>query len=458
MAGSSNPPPEQWSSRIGFVLAAIGAAVGLGSIWKFPYEVGAHGGGTFLIFYVLGLVLLVLPLMLAEMAIGRAGKGDAAASIQRIARSAGAAPAWIWIGRIGVLSGFLILSYYSVVGGWTIAYVAMTALDGLPPPEPAAAEAQFDALLASPLALSAYHAAFMAVTALIVARGVGSGIEAAVRILMPILVAILVGLAIYALMVGDVARTLEFLLRFDPGYATPGVVLEAFGLGFFSIGVGLGLMITYAAYTDRSVNLASATVVAIAADTAISIVSGLAVFPIVFAQGLDPAEGAGLVFVTLPVAFAAMPFGLLVAIAFFVLLFVAALASAISLLELVVAWLTRKSGWTRPGSALAAASACYVLGLGSAFSFNVWADWRPLGTFGFYETATFFDILDDLTSNVMLPLGGLAIAVFVGWVIPRNAVIDALEGGERVRMLLRVVLRWVAPLLMIAAATAPVFL
>lgn len=444
--------PEKWSGRIGFILATIGSAVGIGSIWKFPYEVGANGGSAFVLFYVLGLVLVVVPLMLAEFAIGRRGRADPSGSIAAVAQAAGASRRWAVAGVMGVLTGYLILSFYSVIGGWTIGYAVETALYGLPGTDAQAVNARYEAFLASPWRMLGWHALFMASATVVVARGVEKGIETAAKVLMPLLVALMLALAGYSIVEGDLPATLRFLLELDPRHLTARTALEALGLGFFSIGVGLGMMITYAAYSGAEIGLRQVAVVSVIADTLISLLAGLAVFPIVFAHGLDPASGPGLVFVTLPLAFAKMPFGTLAAVAFFVLLFVAALASAISLLELVVALLIRRMKWRRPAAAVIAASTCFVAGIATVLSFNVWAGWHPLAGLGLAPTATFFDLLDQLTSNLMLPLGGLAIAVFAGWAAPHRMLAEELRLGPAGASALRVALRYVAPA-GIAAAT-----
>jgi NSS family neurotransmitter:Na+ symporter len=449
---------ESWSGRAGFVAAAVGSAVGLGSIWKFPYEVGANGGGAFVLFYVAGLVLIVVPLLFAEFAIGRRGRGDAAASIAAVAAAHGASPRWAWLGIGGILTGLAILSFYSVIGGWALAYAVETALAGLPGTDPAAVQARFDALLASPWRMTAYHAAFLAITAVIVARGIGGGIEAACKVLMPALVVLLAGLAAYAITGGGFAATARFMFRVDPGAITAGAALEALGLGFFSIGVGLGLMITYAAYADASIDLRRAAITTVAADTAISLLAGFAVFPLVFAHGLDPASGAGLVFVTLPLAFARMPFGALAAVLFFVLLVFAALASAISMLELAASALTRRRGWPRPQAALVPATACFVAGLATVLSFNVLADWHPLGFVPGLEGATAFEALDHVTSNALLPLGGLGLALFAGRVLPAALLGDELGLAPRRAARLRGLLAWVVPAGILTAAAVPLFL
>jgi NSS family neurotransmitter:Na+ symporter len=446
---------ESWSGRVGFILATTGSAVGIGSIWKFPYEVGANGGGVFLLFYLAGLVLVVVPLILAEFALGRLGRADAAASLAAVARSAGASPRWAWAGGLGVLTGFLILSFYSVIGGWTIGYAAETAARGLPGADPQAVRERFEAFLASPWRLAGWHALFMGAAALIVARGVARGIEAASMVLMPLLLALMLLLAGYAIVTGDLPAALAFMFRIDTTRLNAATALDALGLGFFSIGVGLGLMITYAAYAGAQIGLRQVAFASVIADTLISFLAGFAVFPIVFAHGLDPASGPGLVFVTLPLAFARMPLGTAAAVAFFVLLFVAALASAISLLELVLAWLVRRTGWQRARAVSLAAGACWLAGLATVLSFNAWSQWRPLGGVAGFEQASFFDVLDWATSNLMLPVGGLAIVLFAGWAAPQQPFAQALALGPRGAAVLRITLRWIAPLGIAAATVAP---
>ena len=436
---------EAWSGRLGFILAAIASAVGLGSIWKFPYEVGSNGGAAFVLFYVLGLALAVVPLLLAEFALGRRGGADAPTSLERLAAAHGARRGWMAAGVLGVLCGALILSFYSVIGGWTLAYALETARSGLPGAEAAPVQARYDALLASPARMALYHALFLALAAAVVARGVSRGIEAASRVLMPLLFVLMAGLAVYSSVQGDLAGTLRFLFRLDLAQFSARAALEALGLGFFSIGVGFGLMITYAAYAGRDIDLTQAALWAVGVDTAISLLAGLAVFPLVFAHGLDPASGPGLVFVTLPIAFARMPLGGVAAMAFFVLLFVAALGSAISMLELAVAPATRRFGWRRGRAAAGLALACYLGGIATILSFNRWSHWQP----------TPFDAIDHLTSNVMLPVGGFAIAVFAGWVLPPTTLAQELGLGPGPARLLRRLLRWVTPALIAVVALAP---
>jgi NSS family neurotransmitter:Na+ symporter len=450
-----NESRDSWSGRTGFILATVGSAVGIGSIWKFPYEVGSNGGTAFVLFYILGLVLIVVPLMFAEFAIGRRGRGDAATSIATVAAAYGGRQAWALAGLAGIVTSFLILSFYSVIGGWTIGYAVETAIQGLAGTEPLRVQARYDAFLASPLRLAAYHATFMGLAAIVVARGVSGGIEAAAKLLMPVLAALMIALATYSIIEGDVTSTLRFLFKLDPRHVTARAALDALGLGFFSIGVGLGLMITFAAYAHADINLTEVAVVSVIADTAVSFLAGFAVFPIVFIHGLDPAAGPGLVFVTLPLAFADMPFGRVAAVAFFVLMFVAALASAISMLELSVALLLRRVRWPRPRSSMAVAGACFVTGLTTVLSFNLWAEWHPLGVFSSFAQATVFDLLDYLTSNILLPVGGFAIALFAGWVVPVRTLIAELGLSSVGAALLCAILRYVVPLGIAAVGLAP---
>jgi neurotransmitter:Na+ symporter, NSS family len=446
---------DSWTGRAGFLLATIGSAVGIGSIWKFPYELGANGGSAFLLFYLLGLVAVVVPLMFAEFAIGRAGRGDAVASVAALARRVGADPHWGVVGGFGVLTGFLILTFYSVVGGWTIGYALDTALHGLPAPVAAAVQARYSTFLADPWAMSAYQAMFIAATGWVVGRGVVRGIETASKVLMPLLAALMVVLLAYSMVTGDVGATVRFLLTLDADRFTARTAIEALGLGFFSIGVGLGLMITFAAYAGAEISLSEVAVVSVLADTTISLMAGFAVFPIVFAHGLDPSSGPGLVFVTLPLAFARMPLGTVAATAFFLLLAVAALASAISMLELVVALLSRWRGWSRARATAIAASACFACGIPTVLSFNVAADWHPLAVIPALANATFYDLIDELTSTVMLPLGAFALALFAGWVLPAHELGDELRMSPRALALYRLLLRWLVPAGIAAATLYP---
>jgi neurotransmitter:Na+ symporter, NSS family len=274
---------------------------------------------------------------------------------------------------------------------------------------------------------------------------------------MPLLGALMVLLAGYAVLQGDAQATIRFLFFLDWEQVTARAALEALGLGFFSIGVGMGLMIAYAAYSDRKINLTQVALASVLADTAISLLAGFAVFPMVFAHGLDAAAGPGLMFVTLPLAFADVPFGRVTAVAFFLLLFVAALASAIATFELTISPLLRRWHWSRARATTVAGVACLIAGVPTILSFNIWSTWFPLSFWSAFANASFYDVLDYLTSNVLLPLGGLAMAIFAGWVLPGNALSRELEFGPIKSRFLRVALRFVVPAAIIAISLAPYF-
>lgn len=438
---------QSWSGRLAFFLATVGSAVGLGSIWKFPYMVGENGGAAFLLLYVVGLALAVLPLMVAEFVIGRAGQGSAVGSIVAVAHKTGASRLWGLIGAWGVAAGVLILSFYSVFGGWTVGFAVDALQGGAVAADGAAAAAQFGVFLAEPGRLIWLHAAFMGLTALIVIGGVSGGLERALTFLMPVMFLILIGLVIFAAFSGGFGAAAAFLFTPDFSKITWGVALEAIGLGFFSIGVGIGVMITYAAYAGREVGLGTMAVWTIAADTLASLLAGLAIFPIVFAHGLDPAGGPGLMFVTLPVGFGQIDGGHWVAFAFFALLLVSALASAISIMELVVAWASERFRAPRWVATLTVAGLCFALGLATVWSFNDWASVRPFAALGVLTDRTWFDAIDWITSNLMLPVGGIALALFLGWTAAAKVLDDQIGGAGTGLAVLRWLLRLVVPVL-----------
>ncbi|MBM3526186.1 MAG: sodium-dependent transporter, partial [Alphaproteobacteria bacterium] len=394
-------------------------------------------------------------LMLAELALGRRGRGDAPSSIANVARASGASRRWAWVGIIGAATAFLILSFYAVIGGWAVTYAVKTLVDGLPAGAPAV-EARFAAFLDSPGQMMLFHAAFLGAVAVVVQRGVSRGIEATMKVLMPVLAVLLVALAAYSMSTGDAGAAIRFLFEPDFGALDGKAILDALGLGFFSIGVGIGILLTYEAYSPEGVDLKHAAVAVVVGDTAISVLAGLAIFPIVFANNIDPSSGADLAFVSIPLAFDAMPGGRWAAIAFFLLLAIAALGSAVSMLEAVVAVLSTRRRWSRTAGTIAAAGACFVAGLATVFSFNHLSEVHPLGFVDRYAEATIFDLLDDMTSQLLLPVGGLALAVLVGWVLPDRFLGDELGLAGWPRRGLRLVLKVVAPVLIVAAAGASI--
>ena len=415
---------SHWSSRIGFIFAAVGSAVGLGNFWRFPYEAGENGGGAFVIVYLGCILLIAMPLMLAELSVGRRGGLNAVDAVKKVAKEEGRSAAWSVFGWSGMIAAFMILTFYSVIGGWVIAYAISAAQGSFAAATPEAVAQQFDALLADAGQLTIYHAIFMGLTGFIVSRGLQRGIEPAVRILMPALAAMMFGLVIFAAIEGDFAAAVTFLFSADFSKITPEVVLAAVGQAFFSVGVGAAIMLTYGSYLDKQANLPQSAVVISLADTGIAILAGLLIFPIVFQFGLEPGQGPGLVFVTLPIAFGQMPFGGVVSFVFFMLLLVAAITSSISLLEIFVAWVEENLDISRLTAAIFGSSVAWVIGLGSVFSFNLWADWYPLGFIPLLEGKNWFDTFDYISSNILLPLGGMLIAIFAGWAMSKSTVLE----------------------------------
>lgn len=436
-----------WSSRFAFLMAAIGSAVGLGNFWRFPYLAGENGGGAFVLVYLISVVVIILPLLVAEILIGRRGGKSAVGSTLAVARSEKATPLWAVIGWMGMIAGFLILTFYSVIGGWVLDYIAMSAQGAFTGATPEEVQGAFEQLLDDPVRLITWHVIFMAATIGIVATGVTMGIERAVVVLMPLLFVMLIVMVLYSAMTGDFTSAVDFLLVPHFEDFTADSVLRAIGQGFFSVGIGVGLMITYGAYLRKDTPIASSALIIVLCDTAVAVLAGLAIFPIVFANGLDPAAGPGLMFVTLPIALGQMPLATLVATFFFVLIFIAAITSSISMLELTTAWTEDRGRIPRWASALGFGAVAFVIGLASVFSFNIWSEWYPLAFIPTFETRTFFDTLDYVTSNVMLPLGGILVALFVGWVVHHTSARDEL--GTDDTLLFRgwlFLLRFVCPL------------
>jgi len=428
-------------------LAAIGAAVGLGNIWKFPYMTGANGGSAFVLVYLLVIIFVAIPILIAEIGLGRRGRQSPPNSVAIIAREEGRSKTWSIVGWLGVLSSYLIMTYYSVIAGWAMSYMFRAGSGDFEGQDAAATSAEFNALLANPMQLTFWHGIYMLITVLILTRGLRRGIERTVQILMPALFLLLLVMVGYAAVEGDMSAGLHFMFDFDLSAINAKVVLMAVGHAFFSIGVAMGLMMGFGAYLGKDISIAKSALVIACADTLVALLAGLAIFPLVFANGLDPAEGPGLIFVTLPIAFGNMTGGLIFGTLFFILLFFAALTSSIGALEPVIAWVEEKTSFKRPTAAILTCGSGFVLGMASVFSFNIWADVHPLGFIDQFAGKTFFNLLDYFTANVMMPLGGLLLAVFVGWRISPRAV--AAETDIRNPVVFKVwfwLLRWVVPI------------
>ena len=395
-----------WGSRLGFILAASGSAIGLGNVWKFPYIVGENGGGAFVLIYLACIFIIGTPIMLAEFTLGRK------TSLNPVGAFASLKPksSFIGIGYMGVLAGFLILSFYGVVGGWTIAYMVKSVTGSvLSFTSPKEAGAFFGNFISNTGETLFYHALFMGVCIAIVLRGIHGGIEKACNILMPTLVLFLFLLMIRSLTLDGAMEGVAFYLYPDFSKINGNTVLIALGQAFFSLSLGMGCMITYGSYLSDKENLTSSTVYVVIFDTMIALLVGMVIFPAVFAMGLEPAEGPSLVFSVLPTVFTSMPMGHVVSVIFFTLLAIAAITSGISLLEVVVAYFIDQLGWQRKKAVLIVGLAIFIFGVPSGLSFGAMADIKLAGM-------TFFDHVDNFASNYLLPLGGMLTAVFVGWV------------------------------------------
>ncbi|MCW9009288.1 MULTISPECIES: sodium-dependent transporter [Marinobacter] len=442
----SNAQRGLWSSRLAFILAATGSAVGLGNIWKFPYVTGENGGGAFVLVYLLCIAIIGIPIMMAEVMIGRRGGHSPVNSIKAIAQRDGLNPAWKLVGAVGILAGFLILSFYSVIGGWAISYVGTTASGQLSGQTADAVGAIFSGLLSNPGTLLLWHTVFMALVMLVVAKGVRSGLERAVSILMPALFVLLLIVVGYAMTTGHFGQAAAFLFQPDFSKLTTSGVLVALGHAFFTLSLGMAVMMAYGSYLPKNISIAKTSITVSVIDTGVALLAGLAIFPIVFANGLEPGAGPGLIFQTLPLAFGQMPMGSLFGTLFFVLLIFAAWTSGISLLEPIVEWLEEQKGMNRTVSTLGAGVVCWALGIASILSLNLWADFAPLGFIPMLEGKTIFDLLDFFTANILLPLGGLLVALMAGWVMSKPAMEKELALSPGTFNLWFVTVRFITPI------------
>lgn len=411
-----------WSSRLAFILAVTGSAVGLGNIWKFPYIAGVNGGGAFVLVYLACVFGVGLPIMMAETLLGRRGRRNPVTSMALLGEEEAQTPAWGLVGLSGVIAAFLILSFYSVIAGWVLAYVFRSVSGSFIGADADAVRSLIDSLSGNWLESGAWHTVFMIVTVVVVARGVERGLEKAVTVMVPALVLILLVLVAYSATTGAFAEGVRFLFEPDFSKITGGVVLAAMGQAFFTLSIGMGCVMAYGAYLPQNTSIPVTSLAVVVADTAIAILSGLVIFPVVFANGLDPMAGPDLIFRSLPLSFGNMPGGLFFGSLFFLLIAFAALTSAISLMEPAVAWWVERRGSTRARASLTIGLMIWLLGFLSVFSFNLLADFR-------FWQGTFMDNFDYLTSNIMLPLGGLAIAVFCGWIMGRNTAAAELNAG-----------------------------
>jgi len=410
-----------WSSRLAFILAATGSAVGLGNIWKFPYVTGQNGGGAFVLVYLICIAIIGIPIMMSEVFIGRSGRHNPITSMRLVAERNLSAPAWRISAIVGMIAAFVILSFYSVIGGWAASYIGHAAMGDFSGGTRESVGALFGDLLASPLQLLAWHTLFMVLVVLVVSRGLKGGLERAATILMPALFILLLVVLGYATTTGHFMEAVSFLFRPDFGALTINGVLVALGHAFFTLSLGMAIMMAYGSYLGEGVSIGRTAVSVALMDTLVALLAGLAIFPVVFANNLEAGAGPGLIFQTLPLAFGNMPLGSLFGTLFFILLLFAAWTSGISLLEPVVEWVEENTSLGRSAGAVLVGVLCWALGIASILSLNVWSDVTPLDMFERFESKTIFDLLDFFTANIMLPLSGLLTALFVGWCVARES-------------------------------------
>jgi len=429
----------QWSSRWIFILAATGAAVGLGNIWKFPYLTGQNGGSAFVLIYIICVAALGIPLMMAEILLGRRGRSTPIRAMKVLAEETNTTQWWQIIGWSGTIAGMLILSYYSVIGGWTLAYIFKSIAGTFSGATGEFAANTFNSFVGSAGSLFIWHTVFMVITMAIVAGGVQGGLEKAVQFLMPTLFFLLLLMVGYSMTTGYFGKGLEFLFTPDFSKLTGSSMLSAMGQAFFSLSLGMGTIMIYGSYVPKNTSIASTSVMIALADTCVALLAGMAIFPIVFANNLEPGSGPGLIFQTLPVAFGNMTGGIIFGSLFFILLLVAAWTSSISLIEPLVTWLIETFGMSRIKASLYSGGATWLLGLGTVWSFNIWVDVKFFGL-------TFFDLLDFITSNLMLPLGGILIALFAGWLMSAESTKAELHiSNPTLYTAWQVLVRYIAP-------------
>ena len=412
---------NRWSSRIGFILATTGAAVGLGNIWKFAYMAGAHGGSAFVLVYLLCVIGVGIPLMMGEMLLGRIGRSDAVSSMRNLAKRFKQHPSWSLVGWLGALTLLLVLSFYSVVAGWSLFYVKQTLEHHFVHMQPAQIQHIWQNLLAKPSVMLIYHSSFMALTVWVVAHGVQKGLEKAAKMMMPALFGILIILVGYAASTPGFNQGVEFLFHFDWTHITPDIAISALGHAFFTLAVGAGCILVYGAYLTDNARIGPTVVIITALDVFVAILSGLAIFPLVFTYHLAPAAGPGLMFETLPIAFAQMGGGFWFGLLFFFLLLFAAWTSSISLVEPLAALLIQRFNFKRWPACICVGITAWALGLLTIFSFNLLHSFKP------FWHRNIFNLVTDIATNILLPLGGLGFTCFVAYCVPKKVLLNSLK-------------------------------
>ena len=424
-----------WIGKWTFILAATGSAVGLGNIWGFPYKAGTNGGGAFVLIYLGCILIIGIPIMISEIILGRRSGNSPINAMRYIAIESNRSSSWQIVGWSGIFAGILILSFYSVIAGICLNYIFISATSS----GAISSSEQFSNVISSPLNLILWHTVFMILTALIVSAGIKDGIGRMVKILMPLLGFLMIFMVIYSIINGDFTSAMSFLFAPDFSNVTSDTLLQAMGQAFFSLSLGMGSIMAYGAYMPKEQKVVGTSFTVASLDTLIAILAGLAIFPIIFAFNLEPNSGPGLVFVSMLSAFNQMQFGQFIGPLFFILLSVAALSSSISLLEPGVAYMSEENILSRKGSAQIISLFVWVLGIGSALSFNIWSDFSLIGG------RNFLDSMDFIANQILLPLGGMLIAIFVGWFM-KSLIVDELGPiNNYLYVLWRFFVKFIAP-------------
>lgn len=426
------------------MLATAGSAIGLGNIWKLPYMIGVNGGSAFVLVFIASILFVGIPLMMTEILLGRRAQKNPFNGMQVLATEARASHYWKYLGGIGMMTGLLILGFYSVIGGWVLSFISEAASGTFTNIDASQTSQHFNHLLASPFTLLFWHTVFMCMTMGVVAHGVNSGLERANNILIPALFAILLVLLGYSMSVGDMQAAFHFMFSPDFSKITPVVVLSALGHAFFSLSLGMGAVMVYGSYLQRNVSIARTTIYIAFADTILGLLIGLAIYSLVFANQLEPNAGPGLMFQTLPIAFGHMPWGSLIGTLFFLLVAFAAWTSAISLVEPAIAWAVENTSVSRKHTTWILGILVWLLGVAVVLSFNEWQDVKIVFGLNIFET------LDKLTSTIMLPLGGLLMAIFAGYVMRKTHVQEELGLNDNHFRLWRITNNIVAPIAIVA--------
>ncbi len=458
----------QWSSKLLFIFAATGSAVGLGNIWKFPWMTAESGGGAFVLIYVASVLFLALPIMCAEILIGKRGKQNPVNSLRTLSSEASyyyqkessillnrttkvkkqfdnndIFSNWELVGWMGILAGILILSFYSVIAGWTLSYIIKSISGSFYLITAAGASAKFESFIADPEKLVLWHTIFMILTCYIVSKGIKSGIEKAIKFLIPGLFIILIGLAFYASTLAGFSDAMNyfFIANFDK--VNSSVILSAMSMAFFSLSIGMGSLMIYGSYLSDDTSVFQVSTAVAISDTLVAILAGIIIFPIVFTYNLDPSTaGPGLIFQTLPIAFGAMNYGTFISTSFFILLFFAAITSSISLIEPAITFVVERFSISRLYATNILGVLTWAVGIFTVLSFNYLSSFTIFGM-------TIFDNIDYLTSKIMLPLGGLLMALFVGYVMKKSIVIDELKGNASLIYIWFGIIKILSPVLLI---------